>query len=73
MSAKSRLGVIAVVAGSLTLSGCLGMNQMFMSDEQEAQYCDAYRSQLNMAQNSSQRAQIISAMNQMDCPNTPAQ
>ncbi len=73
MSVTPRLAVIAIVAGSLGLSGCMGMNKMFMSDDQEAQYCSAYRQQLGMAQNAQQRAQIISAMNQMDCPNTPAQ
>ncbi len=71
MSVAPRITVIAVTAGSLALSGC--MSTMFMSEEQEAQYCSAYRSQLGMAQTAQQRAQIISAMNQMDCPNTPAQ
>jgi outer membrane murein-binding lipoprotein Lpp len=73
MSVQGRITVIAMVSSSLLLSGCMGMNKMFMTADQEAQYCSAYRQQLGMVQNAQQRAQIISAMHQMDCPNTPAQ
>ena len=56
----------------MLLAGCMGMNQMFMSEEQEAQYCDSYRSMLtNPNVTAQQRGQIIQGMNQMDCPNTP--
>jgi hypothetical protein len=74
MSVQGRITVIAVVSGSLLLAGCMGMNQMFMSEEQEAQYCDSYRSMLtNPNVTAQQRGQIIQGMNQMDCPNTPGQ
>ncbi|MCC6983670.1 MAG: hypothetical protein IT535_10410 [Bauldia sp.] len=73
MSVQGRITAIALLSSGLALSGCMGMNQMFMTDEQEAQYCSAYRQQLAMVQTAQQRAQVISAMNQMNCPNTPAQ
>jgi hypothetical protein len=73
MSVQGRITIIAVLSSGLALSGCMGMSKMFMSDEQESQYCAAYRSQLGMVQNAQQRAQVLSAMRQMGCPNTPAQ
>ena len=74
MSIRGRITVVAVVSSSLLLAGCMGMNKMFTTDEQEAQACDSYRNMLGSPSiTAQQRGQIITGMRQMGCPNVPSQ